>query len=788
MAVLNRKLWRDLWTLKGQAAAIGLIIASGVATFTMSLTTLWALESSQQLYYQRYGFADLFASLTRAPDPVAERVAELPGVSAVDRRIVEQVTLDVADMPEPAIGRLISLPDDRPQRLNRLHLRRGRFPEPRSEDQVVISEAFAEAHGLTPGDSLAAILNQKWRQLRIVGIALSPEYILSIQSGSALPDDEHFGILWMSEETMAAAFDMDGAFNNLAIALDPGASEPAVIARIDNVLAPWGGVGAYGRSDQLSHRYLSDEIRGLRGMGLVAPAIFLAVAAFLLHVVMTRLIAAQREQIATLKAFGYSGLTIGVHYLKFIAVIAAIGTILGLAAGAWLGLNLTELYTRFYRFPVFLYRFEPLAAILACGITGAAATIGALFAVRGAVRLPPAEAMRPEAPPSFRPTLVERLGFQRFLPVTARMILRQLERRPVKAALSAAGIAMATAVLVLGRFMPDTLDHLMDVQFHQVQRQDMQVAFVEPTSAAVAYELERLPGVLTAEPFRSVAVRFRHDQYDRRGSILGLPANPRLYRVLDVDTDRPVELPPAGLVLSQTLADLLRVSPGQRVTVEVLEEERPVRRIRVAATVAEYAGTNAYMHVDALRRLLQEGGTISGAFLTVDPNRRAELYRQLKQTPRVASVTVKKTAIESFEETVAENQRRIQFVNVIFACIIAAGVVYNTARISFSERSRELATLRVIGFTRGEVSAILLGELAILTAVAIPLGWAIGYGFAATVVAAFESELYRFPLVVRGGTLAFAAGVTVLAAAVSGLLVRRRVDRLDLVAVLKMRE
>lgn len=788
MSALNRKLLRDLWQMRGQALAIGLVIACGVATFVMSLSVLQSLQRTQATYYERYRFAEVFAHVKRAPDSVAERIAEVPGVARVQTRIVVQVTLDVRDFPEPAAGRLISIPERLTPGLNDLFLRKGRYIEPGRSGEVLVSEGFADAHHFQPGDSLHAVINGRKQQLRIVGIALSPEYIYQIREGDVLPDDRRYGIFWMGHTELAAAFDMRGAFNDVSLTLMHGASEPEVLRRLDRLLEPYGGLGAHGRADQPSHKFVSNEIEELRGMALVVPAIFLSVAAFLLHVVMTRLVQTQREQIAALKAFGYTRFEVGWHYLKWVLLIVLVGVVLGSLVGTWFGRAVTEMYTRFFRFPVFQFHLGAPVLLLAFLISAGAGIAATLGAVWRAARLPPAEAMRPEPPAHYRPTVLERLGLQGLLSPPLRMILRHLERQPVRTFLSVLGIALAVAVLILGNFMVDALDYVMESQFAVAQRQDMSVAFVEPSSPRALTDVEVLPGVQRCEPYRSLPVRMRSQHYSRRLGVMGLRPDAQLYRLMDIQR-HVIPLPPGGVVLSLKLAEILHVGVGEMVTVEVLEGERPVRELPVVGLVADFSGVAAYMDIHAVNQLMQEGDVVSGAFLAVNPRETSRLYTELKNTPRVAGVTVKRAALDSFRSTVAENLLRMRLFNVGFASIIAMGVVYNSARIALAERSRELATLRVIGFTRAEISLILLGELAIVTLTAIPLGLLLGYGMGWMVITlAYDTELFRIPLVIGRSTYGFAAGVVMIAALLSGLVVRRMLDHLDLVSVLKSKE
>lgn len=787
MRPLNRKLLRDLWGIRSQAVAIALVIAAGVATFVMSLNMLRSLQASKDAYYERNRFAELFAAVKRAPESVVTQIQAIDGVDQVDARIVVDVTIEVEGLVEPATGRFVSVPTIGRPLLNDVYVRRGRYPEPRQQGEVLVSEPFAEAHDFQPGDTFWAILNGRRQKMTIVGIALSPEYLIQILGGNLLPDNRRFGVFWMEEEQLAAAFDLEGAFNDVTATMLRGASEPEILRRMDRILEPYGGMTSYGRKHHVSNAYISDEIRQLGSMGMMAPTIFLLVATFLLNIVLSRQVSMQREQIAALKAFGYSNREVGIHYLQFVLLITACGTAIGIGLGNWFGHGITAMYSKFYRFPVFFFELDYRVVAWACLLTFGAAVTGTVSAVLRAVQLPPAEAMRPEPPPDYRQGWLDLPAVQRLLSTVPRMILRQVRRRKWKSMISIVGIAMAASVLVLGSFMEDSIEYIMDHQFRVSQRQDLMVTFVEPSTPQAMRDIEHFDGVLSVEPFRSVAARFRAGHRWKRVGIMGLPPDSQLYRLVNVD-QQTVQTPPDGLLLSDKLAEILAVEPGDFVTIEVQEGQRPTRRVQVSSIVTEYNGTNAYMDIAALHRLMRESGSISGVFMDIDPTREEQIFRELRESPKVASVTITRAALESFQETIGENLLRMRFFNVLFSVVIAFGVVYNSARISFSERSRELATLRVIGFTRREVSAILLGELATLTTLAIPLGLLIGYGLAALTTLGLDTEIYRVPLVVDRSTFAYAAIVVLVATAISGMVVRRRVDHLDLVGVLKTRE
>ncbi|HKI85498.1 MAG TPA: FtsX-like permease family protein [Thermoanaerobaculia bacterium] len=791
MRALDRKLWRDLVHWRSQFIAVAIVVASGVALFATLRSMNGYLVNAQQSYYAQGRFAQVFARFKQAPLNVARRVEMIPGVAAVEPRIVADVLLDVAGLEEPATGRLVSLPVGRGPGLNVPFLRRGRLPHPRSPREILVSDAFARANGLVPGSKLGAILHGRWQLFTVVGTAISPEFIYEIRGGADIfPDNRRFGALWMSYRPLAAAFDLEGSFNDLVLTLAPGASERDVIARLDRMLEPYGGVGAFGREDHISHRFVSDEIAETEVTSILLPTIFLLVTAFLLHLVILRLVATQREEIAVLRAFGYGKGAIAAHYLELALVPVAIGSLAGAALGYWFATGLAAVYARFFQFPKVKFSADPWLFLAAIAIAGGAALAGAFGAVRRAAALAPAEAMRPEAPARFHAGALERSGALHWVSPAARIVIRHLVRRPVRAILSSLAIAFAVAILVAGRFGFDAVDWMKQVQFGRVQREDVAVTFGEAQSPAALYELAHLPGVLRVEPFRSVPVRVSNAKAgDRvhRTELLGIEGNAELRRT--VDADLRVHRPPrGGVMMGRALARILRVGPGDRVVIEVLEGLRPVPEATVAAVVDDLFGTSMTMELGALHRLLREGDTLSGGFLAVDPKGSADLYARLKRLPSVSGVGVRESALRGFERTIAESFTISITSLVLFAAVIASGMVYNGARIALSERGRELASLRVLGFYRAEVTKMLLGEQALLTLLAIAPGLALGYALCALMVLRFQSELFRIPLVVSVTTLAFATLTVAVAASLSALAVRRRIHRLDLIQVLKTRE
>lgn len=786
MKAIDRKLLRDLWQLKSQVFTVALVVASALSGFVGSFATYYSLVNARESFYESARFGDAFSDIKRAPREMERRILEIPGVSDAETTVVFDVTIDVPDIAEPIVGRMIGLDEANPPRLNRLVIRRGRAPERGQLAEVVVSEGFAATRGLGPGQTLTALLNGRKETLSIVGVGLSPEYIYASRGG-AFPDDRSFGVFWIGRERVAAAYNMEGAFNHVTVRLAPGASDRGVIDALDRLLEPYGGVGAYGRDEQLSHRILGQEIDQWKVTGTLIPTIFLAVAAFLLNVVLNRQVTTQREQIAALKALGYGNGKIAAHYLLQVAVIVFIGTVIGIAVGAWFGEAVTGLYARFFHFPAYRFVMPLWIVFTATAVTLAAAVAGALGAVRKAVSLAPAEAMRPPFPGVYRRTLMERLGLGHLLTPAMRMTIRTMERRPWRAMLTAFGIASAMAIIVSGMFWRDALDYMIGVQFEAAQRADADIVLVDALGPRVEREVARMPGVILAEGSRDVPVRLVAGHHFYRTAIQGLPQGGELRRLLDGSLNR-IAVPAEGILLTDRLAERLGVRAGDSLLVETLAGQRNKRQVPVVGTVRDLIGLSAYMNLDALNKLMGEGDILSAVSVRLEASQSAELFRQLKTFPRVAIAASKTAMLANFRETSARNVLFFTSILTAFAAVIAIGVVYNNARIALQERSWELATLRVIGFTRGEVSTFLLGELALELLAAIPLGCVLGYGLSWAIVSMSHHDLIAIPIIVAPRTYAFAALAIIAAGAVSAMIVRRRIDRLDLVGVLKTRE
>jgi len=788
MRPLDAKLFRDLWRLRGQVLAIALVIASGVATLFMAIATVEALQDTTETYYQRYRFADVFANVVRAPDRIAERIARLPGVQQVDSRISQYASVDITGYDAPVIGQLVSIPKRGQSPLNQLVLRKGSWISLNRNDEVIINEPFAEAHGLAPGDKLSIVLEGKKKSFEVAGIALSPEFIYALGPGALLPDDHRFGIIWMAKDMLAAAYDLKDAFNNLSLSLAHNTDVRRVLEQVNTLLAPYGGTSALARKDQLSNWFVMNEIEQQKSMATVLPTIFIAVAIFLTYMVLSRLIATERTEIGLLKAFGYGSYSIAWHYIKLVLVIGLLGIILGAAIGWFFGRINIQLYAETLRFPLLIYRPSPFSFLLGAAVSLLTALLGALTAVGKAIKLPPAEAMQPPSPPVYKSRVGGASWSHTLLDQPTRIALRQIIRWPFRSFLTSCGIGFAVGLSIMTMQWNDSLAHMANVYFYDAQRQDMMVGLAKPRSLSAVHDFAHLPGVQRVEPMRYVGADFSAGLVTHRGALSAIQPESTLQPIYDDAKNMVVPVPKSGVILASKLAEKLGVNPGDEIEVEILQGRRPIIMLPVEGVIETFIGMPAYIDFDRLNALLKEGTRMEYVNLLVDSAHEAEFNHQLKDTPNIGAIMHKQAALDSFNQTVIKNVTIFVMMFSILAGILAFGITYNSARIALSERGRELATLRVLGFSRGEISYVLLGEVVLLIVLGLPLGCFLGWGLVLSMISSFDTELFRVPMVILPDTFGFSILLVIIATIFSAALVRKRVDKLDLIKVLKTRE
>jgi putative ABC transport system permease protein len=784
---LDKKLLRDLLRLRGQAVTIGLVIACGIAQLVTFVTLYRSLEASRDTFYEGTRFGDVFVHLDRAPRAILPRTAEIPGVARVEGRVIGDFRIELPGVTVPLLGRFVSLDGPPETRLDSLLVHQGRSVTPGNDHEVVVSELFAQARGLSPGMSIVAVLSGHEVTLRIVGVATSPEYVIATNPHSGFPDASTFGVFWMDGEALAKAMGRYGEVNDIVVTVSSGAPVEDVIAAVDRQLEPYGGSGAVPRKRQPSANMLDSKIEQYRSMARFVPFIFLGVAAFLLNLVMSRIVGTQRLQIATLKALGYGTGALARHYILLALAISAFGGALGVALGFGEGQLAVRALLRYFNLPILVFRFDAVAAIVGVLASLVAGALGAMSSVRRTVRLPAAEAMQPEPPESFKPTFIERLHLDRLVGVAGRMVLRDIERHPLRLALSSLAVALATSILLVGTTMSDSLDRAIESQFTRVEREDITLSFDRARSASALHELSHVGGVLVAEAQRVVPAKLTHAWHERDLSIVGVPSNAKLRRLEDANGVA-IRPPPTGMLLSRPLGKMLGVAAGDDVDVESLEAGRRQLRLRVAGFIDDFWGLSAYMDLDELGRRMGEPSTLTGTLLSVGRGDTHGVTARLEKLPAVASFSEPALDRQQFQAQMSNSLRAMTVLLAVFASVIAVGIVFNNARIALAVRSRDLATLRILGFTRGEVATVLLGEQAVQLVLGVAFGLPLGCALGAAMLRSIPPELFRVQATITAGSLVQAAVVVLASGLGCALLVRREADRLDLVSVLKARD
>lgn len=779
MNTLNKKVFRELFALKAQSITIALVVASGIAVFIASRAAYDSLWQARDRFYANSFFAEGFVSSKPAPEILEKRIRSISGIQDFRMRIVMESVVDFPEEDLPSSGRFVSITEG----MNELFLTEGRLPV--NNEEVVLSEAFANANKLNSGKKIAVILQGKRKLLTVVGTALSSEFVYVFSPASPLPDPKHFGILWMKKDALEAAFQMQGAFNDLIFTFSKDAKRKSTLKLLDEELEGYGGLGAYDRDKLPSHSFLRDEFKQLRTTAYLMPLIFLGVAAFLLHIVSTRIISKEREQIATLKAVGYSNLAVAVHYVKLLTIISSAGAILGIGLGIYFGNAMVSLYGEYYKFPNLQLIIEPLVLLQGFAVGIFSGIVGALFSVINVLKLNPAQAMRPPVPESFSRIPLERV--MRSLPTQAKMILRNLFQRPFRTILSSLGISTSVMIMVIGTFMYDAVDNMLELQFDLLQRESVTINFLGPVSSDVELDIAKHKAVLFTEGYRLVPIRIRSGVLSKEILLQGIPKGAELRRLIG-EGEKILTPPETGILLNSQVAQKLGITVGKEIQLEILEGNRKKVNVIVEGTVTEMLGQGAYMERRAVNKLLGEGSALNLLALRTDAKEEPNLLHKLKSIPKIAGMNTRAGTLKIFHEMTSRSMLATTLVLMIFASVIAVGVVYNTAMIVLSERAFELGSLRILGFNKREVFSILAGELTVETIVALPIGCVTGYLFAYMMFNSVETEGFNVPLKISLTTYGIALLTTIFTSFISFIILYLKIKSMDLISILKIRE
>jgi len=787
--VLHRKLLRDArgaWLQFAAAAAVVFCATSIYVSFQM---TYAGLIASRDAYYQQCNFADFFVHLEKAPRSALRDVESVPGVWQAQGRIVKEVPLQVEGNEGAVVGRLVSMPRRREGVINDIHILSGAYFPGASGTEVIVNERFCQANGLQVGDSFQATINERKKMLRIVGTAYSPEYVYPIRTVEQMtPDDKGFAVIFAREDFVEDAFNMTNAFNDLVGILRPGANVDGVLDAVKARLDRHGVYLKYGRADQISNRFLSEEIKGIRNSARVVPAVFLLVAAVVIHIIVHRITEHQRTQIGLMCALGYSKARVVGHYVSFALIIGLAGAAAGLVGGHALAGALIKMYVAFFRFPSLEPVFQPSAAtsalLLSCGMC----VVGAARSAWNVLKIDPAVAMRPTAPGQGRPFHGGRgTWLWRRLPLTWRIALRNALRAKSRSLFGILGVATSTLMLVLGAMGRDYFAWMMDYQFGKVDRADARVTFLSEMPETAVHEIASVEGVRHAEGVFQFGAELSNGWRKKVVGIMGLPPGSRLYHVYDTEGRR-IRLPEDGLIIPERLARELQLTRGARVTVDPYLKDKDECRATVRAVIDQYIGLNVYADRRYLARLIGEGPLVNGAMLTVKQDVLEPVMDRLDDIPGVTAVTSTRSLLESFAESVAGMMMTMSLVQTLAAAIIAFAVIYNAASVSIAEQERDLACMCSLGYDREDVARAATNDIMPVGLIGILVGLPLAYLAGIGLARAYETDLYKLPVLVYPETYARAVVLILVFLLVSRWMSRRRVYKINIVRRLKTRE
>ncbi len=783
MKTLDRKLLREVKHSRGLILTITSLMAVGVMCFIYMHSAYDNLNLAKEQYYSQCRMADFWIDVKKAPLAELAALTKIPGISEIRPRIQSFATVDLERVEEPLNSLVLSLPDTQRPVINDIVLKRGGYFTGRRRNEVIVNDAFARQHGLYPGGWIHLLLNNRREELMIVGTAISSEFVYLVGPGNITPDPEHFGVFYLPQSYAEEVFDFDGAANQVVGLLSPEVRErpEETLRRAELLLGDYGVFSTTARKDQPSNHFLSDEIRSLGTFASILPTIFLAVAALVLNVLMVRLIDQQRSTIGMLKALGYSNGEIFVHFVKFGALIGLASGLPGLAAGYGMAELITKIYHRFFEFPNLVNRVYPVWYLTGLAIAIVCALVGTVHGARLALRLQPAEAMRPRPPVAGGRIWLERFArLWRRLGFGWRMTLRNLVRHRLRTGVGIMSVAFGAGLMVAGFMLREGVEYIVEFQFNQVMRSDFDLTFKDERSSEAVVEARRLPGVERAEPVLDVAGDFFHGPYRHKGVVTGLAADARLTVPRD-RVGRSVRVPEAGLAMTRKLAQLLHVEAGDVIEFEPIKGLRQRRAVPVAEVIDSYVGLSVYADIHYLSRLISEELAVTGVQITADPQPavRHALDQELKQLPALQSFNGRQNVIRNVTETVLKTQAIFISLLVVFAGVIFLTSLLNTSLISLAERRREVATLRVLGYTAWQVGGYFFRQSMVVTVLGTLAGLPLGYGLCMWVTARFDTEMFRFPLVSPPSVWIQTWALALLFGVLTHLAVQRDIHRMD---------
>ena len=782
MRVLWRKLARELWLRKGSLLALVAIVTIGEGCLTGLACTYFDMDLARERFYRENRLAHFSVDFKRAPLAVLEELRELPNVAQLEARISLPVRVEWEG--DLLSGTVHSLPTDHQPLNNALSLTQGGWFDGEGPE-TILNEAFGRAHGLGAGSRLRVLLQGQEQQLAIVGRARSPEYVYVISPGSGVvPDPGRTPILYAPFGYLQEQGDLEGACNQVLGTVADRAQLQNTLTILQERLEPYGVLQATADSEQSSVQVLAGELQGLKISSTMLPGICLAVAALVLNVVMGRMVAQQRVVIGTLRALGYTAWQVAGHYLMIGLCIGGTGAVCGLVMGMWLQRTMVALYAQFYELPTIRAGFYPQLLGLGVLICLGFACLGTWGGARSALRLEPAESMRPAPPEVGGAVFLEGWGWLwRRLSFGSKMVIRTLLRNPFRCVVTAFGSAMATALMVEAFCLGDSIKFLNDYEFRRTSHQDVTVSLREPRHWQSLSELGKLAGVEVVEGQLNVGCDMTLGPRSRRVSLTGLAPDAQLYTPLD-QRGHPVRPLDQGLVLSSRAATVLQARVGDTIRVRPLVGERRESNCVVTQIVDTYLGMGAYCDLSYLSRLIGEERAASSVLMRTS----SSLGSHMAARPWVVGLNWRLSSYTKMKATLDQSLGTSLGILSTFAALLSFGSVLNLALVSLAERSREVGTFRVLGLTPVEVARIFVMESYVLNGLGILAGLPLGFLLVQMITRSYDTDFFRFPTLIPIHRIVLSVALMLVFITLAQLVVLRMVRSWPWLDALKVRE
>ncbi len=778
---------RDIKSNKGQYIAVILVVVIGIAMYNATLMSYENLSNSVEYYYEEYNLPHLFVRLNKSSESVV-RVAEgVDGVTSARGRLVLDVPMEVPDYEGRVQARVVSVPPSNNDALNKLYLEDGRYVSGSYRDTVLVEKMFMEFHGLEIGSTIYPIVDGKRIELEVGGKAVSPEHIYVIPSAQAMmPDNERFTILFLEHGFMQQLFGYDGMVNEVIVEIKDEDRVEEIKKELEDRLKHYGLISVTERDEEVSYVMMENELNGLESMGSAYPVIFLTIGSIVIYMLLLRLVDNQRLQIGVLMALGFTKRAILFHYLGYALFVGFVGSALGSLAGIKLGGALTRYYLVFFNVPVLQIKtyvsviiIGILMSVVFCGIAG-------LNAAKRVLKIAPAEAMRPVAPIEGKKWWGERiLPFIGSMKISWRLTFRNMWRNKKRTIFTVSAISMTVGLMISILMMLDSVDYLFEMAFGDALSYDYKVAFTTDVHQDIVNDLSEFEEITYVEPIAEYPFRLKNGWREKNTMIMGIERNSRVYHLSGLNGGR-IDVPREGILLTEGLAESLGVKRGDMLTIEALNKPGIERQVTVKGLVEEYMGGSGFMELDVLNGVLQEGSTINNALINLRYNS-GNFVRDIEGMAYVQSVREPDDMVKQYNEYMGLMYAYIGVI-ITLSCIMGFAIIYNTTTISIMERKRELASLRIMGFTNKKVSELIFNENTAVSVMGLIVGMPLGRFMGVQMLNYVPEDMMSLPLVIFPKTYVLAAVTVALFVILAQMANMRRISRMDLVEVMKSRE